>query len=204
MNTLNRTKEYKVHPDDLDVRGWHLVVDGTNAGVVNDLVLDEDRMSVKYLDVLKRDNSEKTDYHYLIPLDEVIFDKHKKYVRLEKDSHRFFDSYPTFTGSMPRDYEDRVRLYYSDTRSGDPGYYERDFRTTDYEQRDYPEDRSRRDDIHIIEKEERYSDKGKDYSENPEEQLFTLEKQKELRKLEYERDIAILDKEILQIKSRLR
>ena len=75
METLNKTRGYKVHPDDVDVRGWNVLAEDVNLGTVDDLVLDTQQMNVKYLDLIKQDNVERKNYHYLIPLDQVNFNR---------------------------------------------------------------------------------------------------------------------------------
>jgi hypothetical protein len=204
MKTINESSGYQVHPDDLDVRGWNLVVDDVKVGTVNDLVLNDDRSRVKYLDVLRKDRSNDTDYHYLIPMNEVVFDRHNKHVSLERYTSHFIDTYPRFSDKMPSDYEEKIRLYYSDTR--EDAYPDRNYR--DHE-RGYEEDRvyevrPHKDEIRVENSRRKESLFGRDYEkinpENWEERVKALENQKQIRKLEMERDLAIIDKEIMQIK----
>ncbi len=204
METLNENKDYKVHPDDADVRGWDVMAEGVNLGTVDDMVLDTQRMAVKYLELTKLDKEEKTNYHYLIPLEQVNFNRHSRYVDLVGDSNNFLDAYPKFTNEIPADYDERVKNYYS----------------SDYT-REYPDKNSR-----IYEDEMNYEsnisatgelkevsvfgkeyEKIKKYPENWEEKIDTLEKQKqlkELRKLEMERDIALINEELIQIKTKFK
>jgi hypothetical protein len=219
MKTINKNKDYKVHPDDIDVRGWNFVVDNTKVGTVNDLIVDESKSRVKYLDVLRKDRRDETDYHYLISMNEVVFDRHNKYVNLEGNSHHFIERYPRFSNEIPSDYEERIRNYYSETKQ--PEYSGKEY--SNYEDKQYPDERAyeerayedksyeeyRANKEHLEEiriAESRESPFGKDYErldpDKWEERINMLEKQKQIKKLELERDMAIIDKEIMQIRAK--
>jgi len=194
-----------VHPDDPDVRGWNVLVDdGTELGLVDDLVVDTENMTVRYLDLVREDHEDKKKYHYLIPLSQVNFNKFDKRVRVDADSRHFLHTYPRYTDEIPRDYEDRVNKYYSE------GYIRKDTETVSGS---YDEERvySNRTDTDVYGKRESpfgsEYEKLKRHPENLKEKIKVLEKQKqskEMRKLEMERDIALINEEITQLIARLK
>jgi hypothetical protein len=206
MKTINNNNKFIVHPDDVDVRGWDLVVEDVYVGSVNDLILHDDQSRVKYLDVLRKDERSSTDYHYLVPLSEVHFDRQNHYVFVKGNSHQFINTYPRFSGRIPSDYENKIKMYYSDSNrehsvKAHKTHESRPFdEERSYEDRNY-EERYERDEIRISENSKR-SDYDETDSDNWEERVNTLEKQKEIKKLEFERDMALIDKEILQLKTR--
>jgi sporulation protein YlmC with PRC-barrel domain len=201
METLNKNKDFQVHPDDVDVRGWDVVAKGNHLGVVNDLILDISNKRIKYLDVMNKNNKDDENYHYLIPLDQVKFNRINKNVNLEVDSHQFQNTYPRFSDNeIPDNYEDKVRIYYLEN-----------------DKRKHPDDQSRRYDKEEIYKNKstpreveglRESPYGSEYERiknNPENwkgKIDALERQKQLKKIELERDIALIDVEINKLKAR--
>jgi sporulation protein YlmC with PRC-barrel domain len=205
METLNKHKNYKVHPDDPDVRGWNVLIeDGTEVGQVDDLVVDTDSMTVSYLDLVREDHADRKKYHFLIPLTQVNFSRFDKRVRVEADSRQFLNSYPRFTGDIPHDYEDKVRQYYSDSHiRKDPervsGVYDEE---KVYANRTESDPQGRKESPYGAEYE-----RLKRYPENLKEKINVLEKQKhskEMSKLEMERDIALINEEITQLIARLK
>ncbi|KAA9331984.1 PRC-barrel domain-containing protein [Adhaeribacter soli] len=71
LSPLKSLKNFKVAKDNLDVRGWEVLgADGRRLGVVDDLIVDEALMKVRYLDV-DIDNSlihNNPDHHLLVPI----------------------------------------------------------------------------------------------------------------------------------------
>lgn len=204
INKLN--KEYKVHPDDIDVRNWDVSANGFKLGVVNDLVFDRDTMRVKYLDLTRSDSTDNKNYHYLIPMDQVNFDRHNKSVNFHADSHHFLNTYPRFSNEMPFDYEEKVRKYYSDT-------YTREYpdqNSESYERKVYANEfYDNKTNTGIVEEQKESPfgneyEKIKGYPGNLNEKIDVLERQKQIKMLEKERDIALINKEILLLKERLR
>lgn len=181
MKTLNKSKSYRVHPDDMDVRGWNFLAGDKKVGPVHDLVIDEGGSRVKYLDVMRQDRHNDRTFHYLIPTEEVSFDRNRKHVNFSRHSHDFIDSYPRYTDNVPADYEERVTDYYSRNTHAEK-LHER------YDSGVYKEGKP---------------DQHEEISENWAEKINQLERQKQLRKLEYERDIAVLEKEIIVLKAKI-
>ena len=84
LSPLKTLKNFKVAKDNLDVRGWEVLgADGRKLGVVDDLIVDETLMKVRYLDVdidssLIHDNP---DHHLLVPIGSA---------RLQEDGDKVF------------------------------------------------------------------------------------------------------------------
>lgn len=79
LQRLSKTSDYKVAPNETDVRGWTVVgSDGTNLGKVDDLLIDPARMKVAQLDV-----DIKGGDHIHVPAEQVQIDRTRREVRLE-------------------------------------------------------------------------------------------------------------------------
>lgn len=216
METLNKQKKYKVHPDDPDVRGWTVIIEDTRLGAVDDLVLDKNSMTVQYLDLIREDHTERKNFHYLIPLDQVHFKMEEQQVRVETDPDHFITAYPRYSGEIPHDYDERVRNYYSEgtirKKSGKARRHE--------DKRVYEDDK-----IYADKTEERFQElktEGEERKESPfgteyerlkrnpenlKEKISVLEKhkhRKQLKMIEMERDIALINEEITKQIARLK
>jgi uncharacterized protein (TIGR02271 family) len=79
LKRLSKTKDYKVAPDETDVRGWTVVGrDGKSIGKVDDLLIDPTRMKVAQLDV-----DVKGGDHVHVPAQDVQIDHARSEVRIE-------------------------------------------------------------------------------------------------------------------------
>src|SRR5687768_15451045 len=79
LQRLSKTSDYKVAPDEVDVRGWTVVSsDGANLGKVDDLLIDPTRMKVAQLDV-----DIKGGDHIHVPAEQVQIDHTRREVRIE-------------------------------------------------------------------------------------------------------------------------
>jgi uncharacterized protein (TIGR02271 family) len=104
---LDQLHGYAVADDDPDVRGWDVIsADGRRIGAVDQLLVDEAAMKVRYLDVDVDDALVAGDRHVLIPIG---------YARLEQANDRVFvdnlvatqvSTLPAYAhGPVPRDTE---------------------------------------------------------------------------------------------------
>jgi uncharacterized protein (TIGR02271 family) len=79
---LDQLDGYRVADDDPDVRGWEVIsADGRRIGAVDQLLVDEAAMKVRYLDVDVDDALVAGDRHVLVPIG---------YARLEEGGRRVF------------------------------------------------------------------------------------------------------------------
>ena len=206
MDSLNNNnRKYQVHPDDVDARGWEIFSAGNRLGQVNDLIWDTYSMKVKYLDVVSEDASDKKKYHYLIPLDHVDFNAQHKSVNFDTNYQHFSESYPKYINEYPKDYDEKVKVYFSDDATR--GFPDRFSRSAEDEV--LYEKRTNRENTEITEEPPMGSqyERIKDHPGNWEEKINTLEKQKQLKEmklLEMERDIALINEEIIKNKARLK
>jgi uncharacterized protein (TIGR02271 family) len=78
LQRLSKTSDYKVAPDETDVRGWSVVgSDGTRIGEVDDLLVDPARMKVAQFDV-----DIKGGDHIHVPAEDVHIDRVRREVRI--------------------------------------------------------------------------------------------------------------------------
>ena len=70
LSPLKELKNFQVAKDNLDVRGWDVCgADGRKLGVVDDLIVDETLMKVRYLDVdIETGVDANEDHHLLVPI----------------------------------------------------------------------------------------------------------------------------------------
>ena len=216
MNSLNNNKKYIVHPDDPDVRGWDFEIHNKKAGIVNDLVMDTGTMMVKYLDILATDKNNNDVDHYLIPVSKVSFNRELHKVKLVSDNQ--YDYTYSVNDSKKSKYGNEVQskgynpenvqpeIRYS--RSHENRFEENknnESPNKSYEIDDKRQVLSNNKSNRMKEYEpdfENEYNQMKGYPGNWEEKVKVLQKQKELKTLEFERDIAIIDREIAIIKSK--
>ena len=78
LTRLSKTSDYKVAPDETDVRGWTVVGgDGKSIGEVDDLLIDPARMKVAQFDV-----DIKGGDHIHVPAEDVQIDRARREVRI--------------------------------------------------------------------------------------------------------------------------
>ena len=78
LTRLSETSDYKVAPDETDVRGWTVVGrDGKSIGEVDDLLIDPARMKVAQFDV-----DIKGGDHIHVPAEDVQIDRARREVRI--------------------------------------------------------------------------------------------------------------------------
>lgn len=199
METLNKTTNYQVHPEDVDIRGWNVEANGIHLGVVNDLVLDTYNMRVKYLDLVKKDSLVETNDHYLIPVDRVTFNRNSKTVVLKVDAYHFHNHYPGYSNEPPADYEEKVRSYYLDNPVGNhPEEHLSEHENEGVKKSHHPGKEENNESLYGSEYEQL-----KNNPDNLEAKIGALERQKQFKKIEFDRDLALIDAEIDQLRSRL-
>jgi sporulation protein YlmC with PRC-barrel domain len=131
---LKELDNYKVASSDPDVRGWDVISsDGTKIGNVDELIVDPQVETTRYLDVKVDETLEsaKEDHHLLIPIGAAKVHEKKDEVLLEELKSAVLLNAPPYTGNqITRDYEDQLRTaYWPERRSVlDTGnrYYEDD------------------------------------------------------------------------------
>jgi len=203
MKTINRSKKYLVHPNDVDIRGWKFAINEIELGQINDLIIDEDKLKVAFVEVKDKARDSKRTRYFWLPMDHIKFNHLDKQVHLDRFYDHFMDEYPTYSDHIPDGYTVRVKQYYTDYISN---YKIND--TTNYNQLN--------NEVEKFDPNTRYIErkKPKEINDNPlfvdkrdhpiswKELTRELERKKQIRKMEYERDIALLEKEIFELQSR--
>lgn len=113
---LSELDTYKVASSDPDIRGWDVISsDGTKIGDVDELIVDPQVKTTRYLDV-KVDESLETEHeehHLLIPIGAArLHEKNDEVHLTELKSAVVLNSPPYRGGAVTRDYEDKLRTAY--------------------------------------------------------------------------------------------
>ena len=113
LSPLKDLKNFKVAKDNLDVRGWEVYgADGRKLGVVDDLIVDETLMKVRYLDVeidkdLIHDNP---DHHLLVPIGSARLQEDGDKVYVNHLDQMTLPRYPLYAGgAVVPEYERLLR-----------------------------------------------------------------------------------------------
>lgn len=113
LSPLKTLKNFKVAKDNLDVRGWEVMgADGRKLGVVDDLIVDETLMKVRYLDV-DIDSSLITnndDHHLLVPIGSARLQEDGDKVYVNHLDQMTLPRYPLYAGgAVVPEYERLLR-----------------------------------------------------------------------------------------------
>jgi sporulation protein YlmC with PRC-barrel domain len=113
LSPLKDLKNFKVAKDNFDVRGWEVYgADGRKLGVVDDLIVDESLMKVRYLDVdidndLIHDNP---DHHLLVPIGSARLQSDGDKVYVNHLDQMTLPRYPLYAGgAVVPEYERLLR-----------------------------------------------------------------------------------------------
>lgn len=129
---LKSLKKYKVAATDHDIRGWDVVTsDRRKVGSVDDLIVDEAAMKVRYA-VIRVDHKildTKTDSHILLPIAGAALDPDDKRIYLEDVDTEKLLSIPAFdhrriTRGYERVVRDMFRWDQSSERAERPDFYD--------------------------------------------------------------------------------
>ena len=116
LHRLKDLDDYKVASDDPDVRGWSVISgDNENIGKVDELIVDTNRMKVRYLVVdVKEDFAiDKNDHYLLIPIGAARLHEKNNDVIVSNLTTINTKSYPVYRGNdITRDYERSIRKFY--------------------------------------------------------------------------------------------
>lgn len=128
LNRLSDLSDYEVADGDPDVRGWPVFTNnGIKFGEVEELIVDTDRMKVRYLDidVDKEMEGVAEDHHLLIPIGAASVDEKDDQVFIKTIETSTLLKCPPYKGAITRDYEDKIRSHYwpERTHSADEDYY---------------------------------------------------------------------------------
>lgn len=106
---LRELEGYTVADDDPDVRGWKVISkNGNEVGKIDELIVDRDKMKVRYLDVELNDSFLEggRDKHLLLPIGVAEIDEHDDMVFVPGIDKALVSKIPAFTGDqVTRDYE---------------------------------------------------------------------------------------------------
>jgi sporulation protein YlmC with PRC-barrel domain len=113
LRPLHKLSNFKVSDNNLDVRGWEVVgSDGRRIGKVDDLIVDQTLMKVRYLDVDVDPNlllPDTDDRHILVPIGAAHLDESSDEVRVTGLELAGLSRYPFYRGGeVTPDYEYRV------------------------------------------------------------------------------------------------
>src|SRR5687768_5207941 len=113
LSPLKTLKNFKVAKDNLDVRGWEVMgADGRKLGVVDDLIVDETLMKVRYLDV-DLDSSlitDNPDHHLLVPIGSARLQEDGDKVYVNHLDQMTLPRYPLYAGgAVVPEYERLLR-----------------------------------------------------------------------------------------------
>ncbi|GAA4311140.1 PRC-barrel domain-containing protein [Nibribacter koreensis] len=113
LRPLHKLSNFKVSDNNLDVRGWEVVgSDGRRIGKVDDLIVDQTLMKVRYLDVDVDPNlllPDTDDRHILVPIGAAHLDESADEVRVTGLELAGLSRYPFYRGGeVTPDYEYRV------------------------------------------------------------------------------------------------
>lgn len=116
LQRLSDLDDYKVASDDPDVRGWTLISgDNEKIGKVDELIVDTQRMKVRYLvvDVNEEFGLDKDESRLLIPIGAARLHEKNNDVIVSGLTSVNLKGYPFFRGSaITRDYEQSIRRFY--------------------------------------------------------------------------------------------
>lgn len=107
--------DLEVADDNPDVRGWDVLAsDGRRIGEVEELLVDETAMKVRYLDVdvdeeLRAGDREK---HVLIPIGYAMLNRDEKQISVERLTSDRVRSAPAYSGRIDAEYESTLDAYY--------------------------------------------------------------------------------------------
>jgi len=107
--------DLEVADDNPDVRGWDVMAaDGRRLGEVEELLVDQEAMKVRYLDVdvdkeLRADDNEK---HVLIPIGYAVLNRDEKRISVNEISSDQVRGAPAYSGRIDPQYESTLNAYY--------------------------------------------------------------------------------------------
>jgi len=209
MESLNNNKKYKIHPKDEDIRNWDFIVNEKKVGKVEDLMINKVSGKVNYLNVVNHSEAASETYHFLVPINKVLFDHYSGNVIMISGTGRFFEHYPRFRQHAPDDYETELRDYFKTEEEN--GFHPdskikhrqklhlEEIRIHDGNELHYEND----DDILI--RSDGFSDHNQSNDHHDlswDQKVKKLEKMKKIKMIELERDIAIIEKEIELLKAK--
>ena len=113
LSPLKELKNFKVAKDNRDVRGWDVYgADGRKLGVVDDLIVDETLMKVRYLDVDIDDDliHDNPDHHLLVPIGSARLQEDGDKVYVNHLDQMTLPRYPLYAGgAVVPEYERLLR-----------------------------------------------------------------------------------------------
>ena len=112
LQRLNDLKDYKVAENDTDIRGWNIYSgNGEIFGKVDELIVDTNNDTVRYLDVELTDEfSGKKGNHILLPIGMARLEEDKEHVIAENLQTMVIAECPRYTGGpVTRAYEKDIR-----------------------------------------------------------------------------------------------
>jgi photosynthetic reaction center H subunit len=135
---LSDLNDFEVAENDPDVRGWDVIAaDGRKIGDVKDLIVDQDAMKVRYLDVeIDKDFRADDNRRVLIPVGQAQLHEREDHVHVNRLSSADARDYPAYSGRFDRSYENEVHRrfdsgagstsgseYYAHTNFDDDRFY---------------------------------------------------------------------------------
>lgn len=112
---LSDMTDYEVDKGDPDIRGWGVYsVDGMRLGTVDDLLVDKEKLKVRYLDIEVDDGIEgiEDERHLLIPVGAATLHEKEDRVDIKSISTVTLLKSPPYKGIVDRDYENSIRSTY--------------------------------------------------------------------------------------------
>ncbi|WP_017731016.1 PRC-barrel domain-containing protein [Nafulsella turpanensis] len=113
---LKDLDDYQVASEDPDVRGWSVISgDNEKIGTVDELIVDTDRMKVRYLvvDTIDKFAADKDDHYMLVPVGAARLHEKNNDVVVSGITTHNSTNYPVYRGeSITRDHEHSVRGFY--------------------------------------------------------------------------------------------
>lgn len=133
LYTLSELEDFQVASGDPDVRGWKVFsADGKEFGRVHELLVDPERLKVRYLDVDVNEELQgvSEDHHLLVPIGTARIDEKDDHVHISTVETVTMLKTPSYKGAVTREYEDTVRKSYwpdkADFPVDDDEYYDDD------------------------------------------------------------------------------
>lgn len=121
---LEEMEGYAVSDKDPDVRGWKVISkNGREVGTIDELIVDQDAMKVRYLDIDLNDDFLESgrDRHLLLPIGVAEIDENDDLVFIPGIDRALVSKIPAFDGNnLTRDYETTLINVLSDDRGSSP------------------------------------------------------------------------------------
>ncbi len=136
---LGDLSDYEVSDDDPDVRGWDVVDrQGISLGSVDELIVDQDALKVRYLSVQLDRSTGATQPYRLIPVGLATLDESEDVVILKSMNIQNLMNCPVYDGShITREFEQRLLVTSGVTPSSDKTPNPRGF----YDEEHFDQDR---------------------------------------------------------------